>query len=100
MRGRTAAVDDAHVMTSTAHLASADQLERLLAIAAGRSGSHPHTIACPDPERAPTRPKAVMRMRTRISTGQYVADPHAVAAAIVECVFATERTNAAQARAA
>ena len=79
MRRARAAVDDALRMTPTLHISTLDQLvDRAISPLDGELG----TIACPDPELAPARTRTVIRMRTRLATGEYVVDPLAVADAI------------------
>jgi hypothetical protein len=51
---------------------------------AGRFGREVRTIACPDPEMAPSRKMEVERMRARMKKSGYDVDPRLVAAAILE----------------
>ena len=84
-------------MTRTLHNSQLDQLvDRAVSSLDGELG----TIACPDPELAPARTRTVMRMRTRITTDEYVVDTLAVADAIVERVRPAGPVSWLQARAA
>lgn len=84
-------------MTRTLHNSQLDQLvDRAVGSLDGELG----TIACPDPELAPARTRTVMRMRTRIATGDYVVDTLAVADTIVERLRPAGPVSWLQARAA
>ena len=66
------------------HHEDLDEVEQLLARAAGRFGREVRTIACPDPELAPSRKMEVETMRERLKQSGYDVDPRLVAAAILE----------------
>ena len=100
MRGCAVAVDVTPKMTLTLHNSQHDELDQLVDRAVGSLDGDLGTIACPDPELAPTRTRTVMRMRTRIMTAEYIVDPLAVADAIVERVRPAGPVSSLQARAA
>ena len=60
------------------------QLDELLANAAGRFGREVRTIACPNPDMAPSRTTEVERMRDLMKKSGYEVDPRLVANAIFE----------------
>jgi anti-sigma28 factor (negative regulator of flagellin synthesis) len=100
MRRPPAAVDDALKMTLTLHITRHDQLDQLVDRAVSSLDGELGRIAFPDPELARARTRKVMRVRTRITTGEYVIDPLAVADAIVERVRPAGPQSWLQARAA
>ena len=71
-------------MSLTLHITPPDQIDQLVDRAVGPLDHALGTVECSDPELSPTRIRTVMRMRTRILTGEYVVDPDAVAEALVE----------------
>ena len=71
-------------MTTALRYPHYEELDELLAKAAGRFGREVRTIACPDPEMAPLRTTEVERMRDRLKKSGYAVDPRLVAAAILE----------------
>jgi len=71
-------------MSLTLHITPPDQIDQLVDRAVGPLDHAYGTVECSDPELSPTRIRTVMRMRTRILTGEYVVDPDAVAEALVE----------------
>jgi hypothetical protein len=88
MHGRRACVDEAHAMSQTLRSSPHDQLEELVATAAGRFGRGVRTIAWPDPDVAPARSTTVVRMRKRMKMSKFEIDPLLVANAIVDRVSA------------
>jgi hypothetical protein len=60
------------------------ELDEILRTAAGRFGREVRTIACPNPDMAPSRTTEVERMRQRMKKSGYQVDPRLVAAAILE----------------
>ena len=77
-------VDDAPKMPLTLHITPSDQIDQLVERAVSPLDHELGTVECCDPELSPTRIGTVMRMRTRILTGEYVVDPNAVADALAE----------------
>jgi hypothetical protein len=71
-------------MTTALRYHHYEELDELLAKAAGRFGREVRTIACPDPEMAPLRTTEVECMRDRLKKSGYDVDPRLVAAAILE----------------
>jgi hypothetical protein len=96
---RRASVDDGLEMTQL-HATQPDRLDHLLARAVRMLDGGLGTIANPDPEQAPARTRQVIRTRTRVATGEYVADAAAVADAILERLQPAERAGARHLRAA
>ena len=84
MRGSLASVDDPRKMSLTLHITPPDQLDQLVDQAVSRLDGELGTIECSDPELSPIRIRNVMRMRTRLATGDYVVDADAVAGAITD----------------
>jgi hypothetical protein len=71
-------------MTTALRYHHYEELDELLAKAAGRFGREVRTIACPDPEMAPSRTTEVERMRDLMKKSGYDIDPRLVATAILE----------------
>jgi hypothetical protein len=71
-------------MTTALRYTHYQELDELLPKAGGRFGRDVQTIACPDPEMAPSRTSEVERMRDLMKKSGYDVDPRLVAAAILE----------------
>jgi hypothetical protein len=84
MRAPRPRADDPDKMSLTLHITPPDQIDQLVDQAVGRLDHALGTVECSDPELSPTRIRTVMRMRTRILSGEYVVDADAVAEALVE----------------
>ena len=78
-------VDDPHAMTTALRYTQQQELAELLPQrTAGRFGREVRTIACPDPEKTPSRTSEVERIRELMKTSGYDVDPRLVATAILE----------------
>ena len=77
-------VDGSHAMTTALRYNHHQELDELLSRTAGRFGREVRTIACPDPEMAPSRTTEVERIRELMKKSGYDVDPRLVAAAILE----------------
>jgi hypothetical protein len=77
-------VDGSHAMTTALRYNHHQELDELLPRTAGRFGREVRTIACPDPEMAPSRTTEVERIRELMKKSGYDVDPRLVAAAILE----------------
>jgi hypothetical protein len=77
-------VDGSHAMTTALRYNHQQQLDELLPRTAGRFGREVRTIACPNPELAPSRTSEVERIRELMKKSGYDVDPRLVAAAILE----------------
>jgi hypothetical protein len=71
-------------MTTALRYHHYEELDEFLSKAAGRFGREVRTIACPDPDMAPSRTSEVERMRDLMKKSGYDVDPRLVAAAILE----------------
>jgi hypothetical protein len=97
MHRSATADDEPRKMSLTLHTPTLDEL---LSQAVSRLDGELGTIATPDPEQAPVRTRAVLRMRTQLITGEYVVDAAAVADAIVDRVRPAGRATWRHLRAA
>jgi hypothetical protein len=78
-------VDGSHAMTTALRYNHQQELDELLpSRTAGRFGREVRTIACPDPEKTPSRTTEVERIRELMKKSGYDVDPRLVAAAILE----------------
>jgi hypothetical protein len=85
MSERLASVDGPHAMTTALRYINLQELDELLPQrTAGRFGREVRTIACPDPEKTPSRTTEVERIRALMKKSGYDVDPRLVAAAILE----------------
>jgi hypothetical protein len=85
MSDRRVDVDAAHAMTTALRYTHQQELDELLRPrTAGRFGREVRTIACPDPEKTPSRTSEVERIRELMKKSGYDVDPRLVAAAILE----------------
>jgi hypothetical protein len=71
-------------MTTALRYHHYQELDELLPRTAGRFGREVRTIACPDPEMAPSRTTEVERIKELMKKSGYDVDPRLVAAAILE----------------